>query len=158
VFYWKVINEWRPVCELFRSCNCTLGRPNGRRTEFIYSGRSLSLCIHNLQREFYKSDGLFSSVMWLQLLRKQRNTGTSVVLIAEILAPPWCWLQKHTHLRAHNSKHPADLWNQSRLIKFTCARSWRLSGSNPAVCVCKSEVAREVEPDAIDVLTDTEHS
>jgi len=60
-----------------------------------------------------------TSVTWLQVLRKQTNTGTPTALTAE-----------HKNLRARFS-HSPDLWCQP-CANVTWTWSWRLCGINPA--------------------------
>ena len=50
-----------------------------------------------------------------------------------ILAPPPLRFQRYTDLHAHNSAQSPDLRHQPRLVKDTCAWSWRLCGINPAL-------------------------
>jgi len=44
------------------------------------------------------------------------------------LAPPSICPQKHTDLGGHDFAHFPELSDQSRLVQFTCALSWRLFG------------------------------
>jgi hypothetical protein len=50
-----------------------------------------------------------------------------------ILAPSPLWLHKHNYLRAHDFAHSSDLRHQPRLDNITCAWSWRLCGTTPAI-------------------------
>jgi len=80
----------------------------------------------NLQREAHKSYGPPASVTWLQLLRKQTNTDTSTALNAE------------THWsKAHNNAHSPSVWHQPGLANVTCAWSWILCRTTPAILTAK---------------------
>jgi len=96
----------------------------------IISTISLSFCMKTLQHESAESYGLPTSVTWLQLLRKQTNTGTSTSLIAET---HW---STRTRRRANDVAYSPKWRHQQRLVNFTCVWSWRLCGINPAMQTC----------------------
>ena len=80
----------------------------------------------NLQHEAHKHYGLPTSDTRLQLLRKQTNTDTTTALTAE------------THWStAHHFAHSPSLWHQPRLANVTCAWSWRLCRTTPAILTAK---------------------
>jgi hypothetical protein len=71
----------------------------------------------NLQRESHKLYGPPTTITWLQLPRKQTNTGTSTALTAETLI----------------YAHWPEFWLQPMLANVICAWSWRLFEINPAI-------------------------
>jgi hypothetical protein len=73
----------------------------------------------SLQREFQKTYAPPTTVTWLQLLRKQTNTGTPNTLTADT------YWSARTRLRTF-----PHFWHQARLANATCAWSWRLSRNN----------------------------
>jgi hypothetical protein len=78
-----------------------------------------------------------TTVTWLQLLRKQKNTGTSTALTA------------NTDLRAYDFAHSPFLWPQPRLSNVTFAWRWRLCGINPAVPPSLTSKNPEVCPHSV---------
>jgi len=77
----------------------------------------------NPQRESHKPHDPPTLVTWLNLLRKQTKTGTSLARI----------MQKHTDQCAHDLARSLHMWHQSRLANVTRNWSWRLYGINHAI-------------------------
>jgi hypothetical protein len=75
-----------------------------------------------LQRECHKLYGSPPSVTWMELLRKQMNTGTPTSPTAET---HW---STRTRIRALSRNV-----TQRRLSNVTCAWSWRICGISPAI-------------------------
>jgi hypothetical protein len=83
----------------------------------------VSVILHdNLQRVFHKLYVPPTSVTWLQLLSRQKNSGTSTALAAETH-----WFTR-TRLRAL-----LRLWHRPMLANLTCVWRWRLCGINPVI-------------------------
>jgi hypothetical protein len=78
-----------------------------------------------------------TSVTWLQLLRKRKNTGASTALTA------------HTDLRAYDFAHSPFLWRQPRLPNVTFAWRWRLCEINPSVPPSLTSKNPEVCPHSV---------
>ena len=84
------------------------------RNQYSRNISTFPVILHDsVQCESLKPHGPPASVTWLQLLRKQTNTGTSTALTVE------------TPILSHT----ADMWHQPTL----CGWSWRLFGINPAI-------------------------
>ena len=103
-------NTWRRVPEYSnRHSNCHI---NLRSHERCYIGQDYIhkvpvILYNNLQCESHKPYVPPTIVTWLQLLRKQTNTGTTTALNAE------------TDLRANYFAHSPDLWHNPRLANVS---------------------------------------
>jgi len=82
---WLAVN-WTSAASIPSSWKVLLSLPVDSYS-WITSTKSPSFLHDNLQRESHKLCGSPTLVTWLQLLRKQTNTGTSTALIA---GARWC--------------------------------------------------------------------